>query len=363
MPVSIPVASGLQTKVPVSERWATMRQLSYLGSGRMIVEEVDPPTAPAGYVRIKVDSVGICTSDVYGYGQLNDRRDTVLAAGETLVMGHESSGTVDQLGPGVVGPAIGTPVAVNPVVGCGRCDRCAAGLENLCDRRVVVGCIPAAPGGFADVMVVPARQVVALTGQIALELGSLAEPLSVGAHGVALAAPERGDDVLVIGGGIIGIGAALAARRRTDGDVVVLEPRVERRDLCGRLGLTAVAPAEVLGGSRQFDVALDCVARPETLAGAIGAVPPRGTVVLVGIWEDEIPLPVSTVVGRETRIVGSYGYSRSEFADVVRWLCSPEIDVSILIQHRVGFDGIVAAFDGYLDGSLTALRTVLQPAL
>jgi threonine dehydrogenase-like Zn-dependent dehydrogenase len=340
-----------------------MRQLSYLGSGRMIVEEVELPTAPAGCVRIKVDSVGVCKSDVYGYGQVNDRRDAVLADGEILVMGHEPSGTVDQIGPGVVGLAIGTPVTVNPVFGCGRCDRCAAGLENLCDRRVVVGCVPAAPGAFADVMVVPARQVVELTGGIALELGSLAEPLSVGAHGVALASPERADDVLVIGGGIIGIGAALAARRRTDGDVVVLEPLVKRRDLCRRLGLTAVAPDEVLGGSRQFDIALDCVARPETLAGAIDAVPPRGAVVLVGIWEDQIPLPVSTVVWRETRIIGSYGYSRSEFAGVVDWLCRREVDVSVLIEHRVGFDGIVAAFDGYMDGSLSAVRTVLQPAL
>jgi threonine dehydrogenase-like Zn-dependent dehydrogenase len=340
-----------------------MRQLSYLGSGRMVVEEVEPPTAPAGYVRIKVDSVGVCKSDVYGYGQINDRRDAVLADGEILVMGHEPSGTVDQLGPDVVGLAIGTPVAVNPVVGCGLCDGCAAGLENLCDRRVVIGCVPAAPGGFADVMVVPARQVVELTGGIALELGALAEPLSVGAHAVALASPERADDVLVIGGGIIGIGAALAAHRRTDGDVVLLEPLVERRDLCRRLGLTAVAPDEILGGSRQFDLALDCVARPETLAGAIDAVPARGAVVLVGIWEDQIPLPVSTVVSRETRIVGSYGYSRSEFADVVDWLCGREVDISMLIEHRIGFDGIVAAFDGYMDGSLTAVRTVLQPAL
>jgi threonine dehydrogenase-like Zn-dependent dehydrogenase len=328
----------------------------------MVVEEVEPPTTPTGYVRIRVDSVGVCKSDVYGYGQINDRRDAVLAEGEILVMGHEPAGVVDQLGPGVDGPAVGTPVAVNPVVGCGVCHRCAAGLENLCDQRVVVGCAPAAPGGFADVMVVPAGQVVELTGGIALELGSLAEPLSVGAHGVALAAPEGADDVLVIGGGIIGIGAALAARRGTDGDVVVLEPLPGRRELCRKLGLTAVAPEEVLGGGRQFDIALDCVARPETLAGAIEAVPPRGAVVLVGIWTDQIPLPVSTVVSRETRIVGSYGYTRAEFTDVVDWLCSREVDVSMLIEHRVGFDGIVAAFDGYMDGSLTAVRTVLQPA-
>ncbi len=83
-----------------------MRRLSYSGSGQMVVEEVEPPTAPAGCVRIKVDSVGVCKSDVYGYGQINDRRDAVLADGETLVMGHEPSGIIDQLGPGVSGPDV-----------------------------------------------------------------------------------------------------------------------------------------------------------------------------------------------------------------------------------------------------------------
>jgi 2-desacetyl-2-hydroxyethyl bacteriochlorophyllide A dehydrogenase len=339
-----------------------MRQVSYLGRRRMVVEEVEPPPVPPGCVRIAVDSVGLCTSDVYGYGQVNDRRDTVLGAGEVLVMGHEPSGIVAELGPGVAGPALGTPVAVNPVVGCGRCERCAAGAENLCDHRIVLGCAPAAPGGFADAMIAPAGQVVALTDSIPLEVGALAEPLSVGAHGVGLAAPGPADDVLVIGGGIIGIGAALAARRRTDGAVTVVEPRSARRERCRSLGLTAIDPEAAFGGEARFDVALDCVARPETLAGAIGAVPARATVVLVGIWQDEIPLPVSAVVARETRIVGSYGYTRAEFAEVARWLCAGEADVSGLIEHRVGFDGVVAAFEGYLDGSLTAVRTVLQPA-
>jgi threonine dehydrogenase-like Zn-dependent dehydrogenase len=339
-----------------------MRQLTYLGHGQMVVEETEPPPVPAGCVRIALDSVGICKSDIYGYGQVNDRRDVVLGDGETLVMGHEPAGVIDELGPGVPGPAIGTPVAVNPVVGCGRCERCAAGMENLCERRVIIGCVPAAPGGFADTMIAPAGQVVELTDGIALEHGALCEPLSVGAHGVVLAGVGAGDDVLVVGGGIIGIGAALAARRRTDGEVVVAEPLPQRRELCGRLGLTALAPESVFAGDRQFDLALDCVARPETLAGAIAAVPPRGVVVLVGIWEDHIPLPVSEVVARETRILGSFGYTRAEFADVAQWVCGRDTDVSILIEHRVGFDGAVAAFDGYMDGSLTAVRTVLQPA-
>lgn len=92
-------------------------------------------------------------------------------------------------------------------------------------------------------------------------------------------------------------------------------------------------------------------------------MPAGGLVVLVGIWQDYIPLPVSTVVWNETRIAGSYGYSHGDFVDVVRWLGRREVDVSVLIEHRVGLDGVIDAFDAYLDGSLDAVRTVVQPAL
>ncbi|HET9103954.1 MAG TPA: alcohol dehydrogenase catalytic domain-containing protein [Solirubrobacteraceae bacterium] len=339
-----------------------MRQLTYHGQRRLSVQEVPPRDLQPGEVRVRVDSTGVCTSDVYGYSGRNDRRDRVLGSGEVLVMGHEASGVVCELGPRVDGPSIGTPVAINPIVGCGHCPHCIAGAENRCDERTVMGCAPNAPGGFADMMIAPARNVVELPEGVSLELGALVEPLSVGAHAVALAQPGADQSVLVIGGGIIGIGAALAARRRTDGLVLVLEPQVARRELCSRLGLHAMDPAAVLGGAISFDLALDCVARPETISGAIRAVVTGGLVMLVGIWEDSVPLPVSDVVWRETRIAGSYGYSTADFADVAEWLGRGEVDLTPIIERRVGFAEVIDTFDAYADGTETAVRTLLQPS-
>ena len=93
-----------------------------------------------------------------------------------------------------------------------------------------------------------------------------------------------------------------------------------------------MAPDDVLGSGRTFDAAIECVARPETFAGAVTAVPPGGPVVLVGIWADEIPLPVSVVVGRETRIIGSYGYSHADFADVAAWVDRRDVDLTPIIS-------------------------------
>jgi threonine dehydrogenase-like Zn-dependent dehydrogenase len=340
-----------------------MRQLSYHGNRRLCVEDVAPAELGPGELRVRVHSVGLCTSDVYGYSGLNDRRDAVISPGQLLVMGHEASGTVDELGPGVVDPALGTRVAVNPIYGCGHCARCRSGAENLCDTRTVLGCSVDAPGGYAETMVVPAANVVTLGEGTSFELGALVEPLTVGAHGVRLASLQRSSSVLVIGGGIIGLGAALAARRWTDGEVLVIEPQEQRRRLCAHLGLSAAAPEDLVGGQRAFDVALDCVSRPETFARAIAAVGAGGLVVMIGIWEDVIPLPVSAVVWSETRIVGSYGYTQADFADVAAWVDRREVDLETVIERRVGFDGVIEAFEAYAAGSLKAVRTLLQPAL
>jgi threonine dehydrogenase-like Zn-dependent dehydrogenase len=338
-----------------------MRQLSYHGHGRLTVDEVSAPPLRFGEIRVRIDSVGICKSDIYGYTGVNGRRDATLGPGGVLVMGHEASGYVEEVGPGADGPPLGTAVAVNPIFGCGVCRHCRAGAENLCSRRAVYGCVPKAPGAFADSMVVRRDNVYPLAPGTPIEWGALLEPLAVGAHGVSLAGLGPESSVLVIGGGVIGIGAALAAQRQVGENVIVLEPLAARRALCEGLGLSAVAPENVAFDS-EFDVAIDCVAREETLAAAIRAVPARGLVVLVGIGADAIGLPVGDVVGRETRIFGSYGYSQADFADLVQWLRSAPVDLSPIIERTVGFDEIIPTFDAYADGSLNAVRVLLRPA-
>lgn len=337
-----------------------MLRLAYHGERRLSLERIEPGPVPPGHVRVRIHSSGICTSDVYGYSGLNRRRDEVLGSGEVLVMGHEAAGVVETVAADVQDPAPGTLVAINPIVGCGACEACRAGAANRCAERSVHGCVPARPGAYAESIDVPAPNAVPLDRAAPVEWGALVEPISVGAHGVGLAGIGDGDEVLVIGGGIVGIGAALSADRR-GARVTLLEPQAPRRAVAERLGLTAAPPDAVLDSGRRFDAAIDCVARPETLAGALGALPVGGALILVGIWQDEIPFSVSDVVGRELRIIGSYGYSDADFREVAGWIGRGERDLSPIIQSRVGFDGMVDAFERYADGSSTAMRTLLQP--
>lgn len=339
-----------------------MRALLYFGESRLAVEEVETPHPGPGQVRVRIDSVGLCKSDIYGYSLRNNRRDEVLGAGETLVMGHEAVGTIDELGPGVrvQGLELGMAVAIDPIEGCGECGLCRAGDTNLCESRRVYGCIPAAPGGFAESMIAPAANVCPLRGERPLEWGSLVEPLTVGEHGAVLAEIQQGMDVLVVGGGIIGLGAALAAARR-GADVTVAEPQAERRAVAEGLGLATADPDRLLGSDARFDVALDCVARPETIAAGVNMTGRKGTVVLIGIWSDEAPLPVSRTVENETRVLGSFAYTHEDFANVAEWVSTTELDLAPVIELRVGFDGVIDAFERYADGSLDAMRTLFQP--
>jgi threonine dehydrogenase-like Zn-dependent dehydrogenase len=332
-----------------------VRQLVFGGPGRLAVEEAAPPPVGPGEVRVAVHSVGVCGSDVHGYTGASDRRVP------GMVMGHEAAGTVVERGEGVREPAEGAFVAVNPAVTCGRCPACQGGRDNLCPERRLYGCVLELPGAFADAIVVRAENVVALDGPAPREWGALVEPFAVGDHGAALVGPPPARGVLVVGGGPIGLGAALSARRRGAARVVVSEPLAHRRAVASALGLETWDPTGPGPPPEPFGAAVECVAAPATLRAALEAVEPGGLVVLVGLGQPELPLPVTPVVVGERGIRGSFNYTRGSFADVARWVMSGEVDLAPVIESHVDLDGLVAAFAEYADGRRQDVKTLYQP--
>jgi 2-desacetyl-2-hydroxyethyl bacteriochlorophyllide A dehydrogenase len=332
----------------------TVRQLVFHGPRKLSVEEAELPIPGSGEVRVAVHSVGVCGSDVHGYAGVNARRTP------GMVMGHEAVGTIEALGEGVDGFLPGDPVAVNPIVSCGECEQCRAGLENVCAGRRLYGCIADLPGAYADSFVVRAANCVFFHGPVPLEWGALVEPLAVGARGALQGGVGPGDEVLVVGGGPIGIGAALGARRRGADRVVVSEPLEHRRALAERLGFETVDPIAEEIPQDAFPVAIECVGHSATLAAALRAVRIRGTVVFVGLAEETIELPATPLMVGERVIVGSAAYTSTDFRDTAEWVASGQTDLSPVIESRVDLDALPDAFEGYAGGSIDALKTVLQ---
>jgi 2-desacetyl-2-hydroxyethyl bacteriochlorophyllide A dehydrogenase len=307
-------------------------------------------------VRVATHAVGICGSDVHGYVGANDRRVP------DMVMGHEASGVIIEHGPGVEAPEVGTLVAINPAVTCGECEFCLTpGRDNFCRFRRLYGCVRELPGAFAESIVVRVENVVALDGPAPPEWGALVEPLAVGDHGAALVTGTPAAGVLVIGAGPIGLGAALSAQRRGAGRVVVSEPQPHRRAVAEALGLQTHDPLAEGAPLERFGAVIECVAAPATLRAALDLVEPGGEIIMVGLGELELPLPMTPLVVGERAIRGSFNYTRESFADVARWVMSQEVDLGPIIESRVDLDGVVDAFAEYAAGTRVATKTLFTP--
>ena len=329
-----------------------MRQLVLTRARALALRHVPDPAPGHGEVRVAVHAAGICGSDLHGYRGENNRRP------RGVVMGHEVSGTVEAVGPGVAPECLGRAVAVNPLQSCGDCDECSAGRENLCSAKVVIGCGSGPPGGFADYLIVPARSVHPWPGHLPLEWAALAEPFAVGLHAADLAAPA-GLTVNVIGGGVVALSVALAAHRRGAARVVVAALEGRRREVIAGFGMQTVRPGR--GSLAAAHVTFDCVASPATVGESLEATRPGGTVVVVGFGSTHSSLPMTPLVHGERVVRGSAQYPDATFSRAVEWLSEDRLDLNPALSRPYGLPEGPDVFRRLSSGKSASLRTVIAP--
>lgn len=327
----------------------TMRALVYDGPHQMHVERRPRPHPGPGEACLRLAYVGICGSDLHGYTGESGRRSP------GMIMGHEASGWVEEVGEGVHGLALGQPVTFNPALPCaGGCGHVA---ENRCTDLRVVGVTPDIQGAFADYIVVNASRVVPLAG-LDLLSASMAEPLAVAVQAVQRCQVAGGDGVLVIGGGMIGQCVARAARAAGASRVIVSESVAERLELAAEAGFDVVAPADV-GELIPLDVAVDAVGISPTASAAIRAVRKGGTIGFVGLGLPEVSIPLFEVVVPERSIVGSFCYTDAVFTETVRTMASGEVDLSPLLGGTVGLEEAHDAFEDLATGKRKDVKIVV----
>lgn len=328
-----------------------IRQLVLENVGNLSVRTANSRVLSPKQVRIRPIAVGICGSDIHGYAGKNNRR----VPGQ--VMGHEFCGEIVEVGE-EARVSVGEFAAVNPVVVCGLCSRCEEGKENLCTRRLIIGCVPELPGAFADEVIVPEKNVVIMQRNIPLEWGALVEPFAVGAHAISLAGLSTGASIAVLGGGPIGLGAALAAGRHRPRQLLVSEPDPSRRALIESLGLITVPPNNFALGEEEFDVVIDCVGHTSTIRQALGLARAGGTVVVPGLSNLTADIRMDSLVMAERTLKGSAVYLASEFCETAQWVGSGDVDLSPVIEERVPLSALPSVFKGYAEGSRNTYKTV-----
>lgn len=303
------------------------------------LDEQDAGEIGPGQVLVKVGMGGICGSDLHyfhngGFGTVRIK--------EPMVLGHEVAGTVVAVAPGVESVRIGDKVAINPSRPCGACKFCLEGLPNQClDMRFYGSAMrtPHVQGAFRNMLLCEATQCVKVAEHVPLRLAALAEPFSVGLHGVSRAGPLLGKRVLVSGCGPIGVLAIAAARAHGAAEITATDVVDEPLGIARAMGAdTVINVAQDKGWvSRHsadkgtFDVMLECSGNERALRDGLEVMRPRGVVVQLGLGGD-VSIPQNMVVAKELSICGSFRF-HAEFALAVKLINEGRVDLSPVVTH------------------------------
>ena len=330
-----------------------MKALVYTGTKQMTYREEPPPTRVADEVLIRVDAVGICGSDMHAYHGHDPRRVP------PLILGHELAGEV------LEGPGKGRRVTVNPLITCGRCEYCVQGRNNLCANRTMIGMTRA--GGFAELVTTAATSVIDLPEGMSARAAALTEPAATALHAIntamrSLLRPLPECRALVVGGGAIGLLAALLLRAYGCRHVRIAETNPLRRKSAARAGAgETFDPVAQPADANSADLVIDAVGMKATRAMSMAAVKPGGVIVHVGLgdWASEIDMRKLTLA--EVTLAGVYTYSTADLRAAALALHEAAFGDLAWVEERPLSEG-ARAFEDLDQGRSASAKILLRPA-
>jgi len=344
-----------------------MQSLRKLHPGRGLdLQEVAAPCAPGpGEVLLKVQSTGVCGTDLH-IDEWTASYHFVTAA-LPVTVGHEFSGEIAALGEGVAGLAVQQLVAVRPSVVCGQCEACLAGQADACVTRRGIGVTR--DGGFAPWVLVPARNCVLIPAGVDAEVAALTEPLTVSHEAVRTGQVQQGDRVLVLGPGNIGQGIAIFARAAGARQVVVAgHGDAARFEVLRKMGFNELIDFAATGmeqglapylQSGKFDVVIEATGAAAVIEPALRALKTHGILVITGIHAAPVAIDLTALVRQHQQIRGSYRAPERAWPEVVEFMRSHQETLRHMITHRVPLSH---AYEGFaLARSKVATKVMVQP--
>lgn len=304
----------------------------------LVIEEAPMAQIEADEVLVKVAACGICGSDLhlYKHGSLSPN----------LLLGHESAGTVAEVGERVEGFNVGDRVAVLGRVPCGECHWCRRGRHHVCPNRIDVR------GGFSEYVAVKPQMLAPLPEGMSFRQAAVIEPMAVCLHGVRLARIGSDDGVVVTGAGPIGLFTAALLRDMGVRGLVVSEPSERRREIASIWADRVVDPTreDVAGSAREAlepgaDVLVECSGQAGVLEEGFNTMGFAGRVLLLGACLESISLNPASLLVREIAFQGSYGCDMEEFRHCIELVRSGRIDVNPVISGVVSQDELPDAFE------------------
>lgn len=340
-----------------------MKALMYLGAKDIKLVDIEKPKPKPGEVCIKIKAVSICGSDLSGYKGSNSMRVA------PLVMGHEFSGDITELGEGAGQLHTGMRVTVNPNLNCGKCPNCLDGKKNLCDFRLNVGTtmkMGSYNGAMAEYVCVPEKAVIPLPDSVSYNDAAVIEPLAVSLHAAKKAGNLKGKTVVIIGAGPIGLLAlqCIKSMEVKAGIVTdVIDERLETAVKCGAAAVFnskngAVEKIREMTGGVGVDAVLDAVGIPASVNQGIEIVRNGGTIVLIGMASETVEFEYKKVVSHEINLSGSYTYI-GEMQEAVNLIAAGKISLKEIITTIAPLEKGPEIFAGLASGNPKDIKAIL----
>lgn len=329
-----------------------MKAAVWHGKKDVRVENVPEPPAPGkDEVKIKVFQTGICGSDLHEYdaGPIFipiEEPHPLTGRKAPVILGHEFSGEVVEIGEGVTNVSIGDRVAPDAAQHCGKCYMCKVNRYSVCEQLAFTGLMT--DGSFAEYVNVPAYTCYKLLPELSNEAGALVEPLAVGIHAIRQGKLLLGDTVAVVGAGTIGLVTIQAARAAGASKVFAIELSKDRKEKAKGLGAIVLDPTETdvvaeiqeQTDGQGVDVAVECIGKAETVNTGIQCAKRGGKIVVVGIFEKPGEINYNDLVFQEKEVIGSLAYC-GEFDAAIALLADGRIKAEPLITGKIKLDDIV----------------------
>jgi len=318
-----------------------MRAVYLEKKGVLTEKDIPKPSPSKGQVLVKIRCVGICGSDVHywEHGQIGK-----FVVNKPLILGHEVSGEIAELGEGVTGFAVGDRVVIEPGTPCGRCEYCKKGRYNLCPD-IVFFATPPDDGAFCEYVAHNSDLVFKVPDGVELDVATIVEPLAVGTFATRKVGIDLGDKVIIYGSGVIGLCCLIMAKEAGAGEVTVVDVRDDRLELAKKMGADhTVNIAEKETPKCVFNVAYECSGVPSSLTDASRTVKPGGRIAMIGLGASSMQeAPIVDFVINEQSLVTSFRYAHA-FPTTLSVIKKHKTVLEKLITHRYALDEVEKAF-------------------
>lgn len=327
-----------------------MKAAVFHGPHDVRLADVPKPEAGPGEILVRVAACGVCHTDLHYIDH-----GTPTFKKPPLILGHEASGTVEELGPGVTQWKKGERVLLPAVLTCGTCELCRLGRENICANMQMFG--NHIDGGFAEFVKAPAKDAIAIPAKLPLvETSVVADAVSTPYHAVVHRGQVRpGEKVVVVGCGGVGINTVqFAVAAGAIVTAVDLDPK--KLELAKQFGAQETVRE---GKLRGFDAAFECIGNPETIKIALDAVKRGGRTVIVGFTDKPVELNAGKTMFFEQEIRGSLGCRPVDYPKILELAAAGRIQIEPLVTGRFPLAKIHDAFEALRKGA--GLRNIVIP--